>query len=283
MSQTSVIHDLGYQRYNGARLGRSYAVRSLYVRSLRSAFGMGHGLKAKIFPWSVIGIIGLVAIIIAAISSTSGEDLVTYAQFCDSVSTLTVLLAASVASEIISKDIGVGVLPLYFARPLTRSDYGIAKLVAVVSALALVLWTSQLVMFAGAAFSNSDGGAALVAETGQLAGGLAYSLINALVIGSIAALAASLCKRRIFAAVAVVIVFLVTSPIAAIISVLGSGAVAGLSGLISPLQTLMSLQEWLFDGAREAGSYGPAYCAGAMAMVVCASMGLILRYRTVKA
>jgi ABC-2 type transport system permease protein len=33
----SVIHDIGYQRYTGARLGRGYAVRSLYQLSLRSS------------------------------------------------------------------------------------------------------------------------------------------------------------------------------------------------------------------------------------------------------
>ena len=53
---TSVIHDIGYQRYKGPRLGRWYANRSLYEQSLRTAFGIGRGAKAKIFPWMVIGI-----------------------------------------------------------------------------------------------------------------------------------------------------------------------------------------------------------------------------------
>ena len=34
------IFDLGYRRYAGARLGRRYAIESLYVHSLRAAFAM---------------------------------------------------------------------------------------------------------------------------------------------------------------------------------------------------------------------------------------------------
>ena len=56
---TGVIHDIGYQRYTGPRLGRGYAVRSLYAHGLRTAFGLGRSAKAKIFPWSVVGIVML--------------------------------------------------------------------------------------------------------------------------------------------------------------------------------------------------------------------------------
>ena len=32
------IYDIGYRNYEGARLGRGYAFRTLYVHSLRTAF-----------------------------------------------------------------------------------------------------------------------------------------------------------------------------------------------------------------------------------------------------
>ena len=38
---TGVIHDIGYQRYEGPRLGRGYSMRALYVHSVRSAYGLG--------------------------------------------------------------------------------------------------------------------------------------------------------------------------------------------------------------------------------------------------
>ena len=45
-----VIHDLGYQRYDGPRLGRSQIVTALAWHSFRAAFGFGRGAKAKIVP-----------------------------------------------------------------------------------------------------------------------------------------------------------------------------------------------------------------------------------------
>ncbi len=68
----SVIHDIGYQRYDGPRLGRAYAVRSLYVHGVRTAFGLGRGAKSKVFPWIVVGIVFLVAVVLTAIRSQSG-------------------------------------------------------------------------------------------------------------------------------------------------------------------------------------------------------------------
>ena len=45
-----VIHDLGYRHYDGPRLGRAAIIRALGWHSLRSAFGIGRGAKAKIVP-----------------------------------------------------------------------------------------------------------------------------------------------------------------------------------------------------------------------------------------
>ena len=51
-----VIHDIGYQRYAGPRLGRRHVVTALYLHSLRTAFGLGRSANAKIFPWIVVGL-----------------------------------------------------------------------------------------------------------------------------------------------------------------------------------------------------------------------------------
>src|SRR5258708_13392386 len=49
-SGTGVIHDIGYQTYDGPRLGRRKIAAALCWHSLRSAFGFGRGAKAKIVP-----------------------------------------------------------------------------------------------------------------------------------------------------------------------------------------------------------------------------------------
>ncbi len=62
---TGVIHDLGYQRYSGGRYGRAAIVRTLAGYSLRSAFGLGRGARAKIVPVAVFAIMSLPAVISA--------------------------------------------------------------------------------------------------------------------------------------------------------------------------------------------------------------------------
>ena len=62
-----VIHDIGYRRYTGPRLGRRHATAALYVHSVRTAFGLGRSAKAKIFPGIVIALAFAVAIVAVAV------------------------------------------------------------------------------------------------------------------------------------------------------------------------------------------------------------------------
>jgi ABC-2 type transport system permease protein len=57
------IYDIGYQRYEGPRLGRSYAIWSLYVASVRNAFGIGRGAWTKVFVFGLITVAFLPAIV----------------------------------------------------------------------------------------------------------------------------------------------------------------------------------------------------------------------------
>src|SRR5258705_4668477 len=150
-TETSVIHDIGYQRYQGARLDRGYAARSLYLHGLRSAFGLGRSARAKIFPWIVVGLVGLIAAVLTAIRTQTpgGTAVIAYWQFPYSVIILVVLFCGVVAPELVSRDLRGGVLPLYFSRPLTRADYAVAKLASLMTAVFLLLAGPLLLMFVG--------------------------------------------------------------------------------------------------------------------------------------
>ena len=67
-SEASRIHNIGYRSYDGVRLGRSYARRSLYSQSLRGAFGLGRSAKSKVLPMLLCGVMCLVALIIVAVA-----------------------------------------------------------------------------------------------------------------------------------------------------------------------------------------------------------------------
>ena len=76
-----VIHDIGYQRYDGPRLGRAYAMRSLATHGLRTAYGLGRSAGGKVFPWGVFGLIVMIAAILAAVRAQTGVAATTYWEF----------------------------------------------------------------------------------------------------------------------------------------------------------------------------------------------------------
>ncbi|QSB14477.1 ABC transporter permease subunit [Natronosporangium hydrolyticum] len=281
-----VIHDLGYQRYTGQRLDRGYAVRSLYWHSLRSAFGIGRGAKAKVFPWLVTGLVAAVAIVVTAIRAVLGEPVLGYLAFPDAVFMLLVLFCAVAAPELVSRDLHSGVLPLYFSRPLRRTDYAFAKLAALVTAVWLVLAGSLLVMFLGGAFGTDRIGE-VWPELGDFARGLGYAAITATVFGALAILAASLIARRTVAAGVIVALFLATMPVVGVLDPGGGHLPAGEAGrhlarMVNPSTLVHGVRDWLFHrDTLELGGFGPLYLVVAVGLVGLTVGLLLLRYRRV--
>ncbi len=277
------IHDIGYQRYTGARLGRGHAVRALYVYSFRSAFGLGRSAKAKIFPFLVAGILLIVGVVLAALHAQLGITPVSYLDFPVRLSFLLVLFLAAVTPEMSSRDLRNNVLPLYFSRPIGRDDYVLAKLGALVSAVLVVIGVPLFVMFLGGAFSV-DNASGVWNEFADFVPGVLNALIYAMVLSAVALLTASLTSRRTIAAGAVVAVFLVTTPVSAAMQVLGRGAVRELASMFSILGILDGLRTWLFGQSRlDIGPYGPLYAAAAVVLVALATALLVVRYRKVAA
>src|SRR5512141_3213631 len=66
-SATWSIFDLGYRRYDGARLGRRHAIYALFVYSLRSDFGIGRSGRAKIVPIGLAIVAALPAVVSIAV------------------------------------------------------------------------------------------------------------------------------------------------------------------------------------------------------------------------
>ncbi|WP_420116778.1 ABC transporter permease [Micromonospora sp.] len=288
---TGVIHDIGYQRYTGPRLGRRHVFGALYLHGLRTVFGLGRSAKAKIFPWLVVGIVTVVAAGLTAVRSQIGEVVMTYAQFADAMSWLVIFFVAVAAPELVSRDLRSGVLPLYFSRPLPRDDYALAKLLSLASALWLLLGGPQLVMFLGAAFTTSDGLRGTWNELLDLLPGLLYAGLWAAVFASIGLLVASLTGKRAFAAGGIVAVFLMTTPVVGVLSILPSQAVNELALLASPSTLVQGVGSWalqdlLYPGAGTGppiGGFGPVYAVVAVLLVTACTALLLLRYRKVAA
>ncbi|HET6529755.1 MAG TPA: ABC transporter permease [Actinoplanes sp.] len=284
MSEPSVIHDIGYQRYEGPRLGRSAVLAAMYVHGLRAAFGFGRSFKSKIFPWLVFGITLLVGVILAAVRAQAGLIPLNYVQFADAMSWLVILFVAIVAPELVSRDMRSGVLPLYFSRPLRAADYIGAKFVALVTAVWLILGVPQFVMFLGAAFTTKTGFSGIWNELGDLLPAWAYAALWAVLFAAISLLIASLTGKRAFAAGGIVAVFLMTTPVFGVLSELPSRTTQELAGLASPMTLLAGVGSWLFEGTvtdMMVGRYGPVYLIELITLITACLLLLLARYRKV--
>lgn len=237
----------------------------------------------------MVGIVTLVAAAATAVRSQIGEVVMTYAQFADNMSWLVIFFVAVVAPELVSRDLLSGVLPLYFSRPLPRSDYPLAKLLALATALWLLLGGPQLVMFLGAAFTGGDGMRGVWNELLDLLPGLLYAGLWAAVFASVGLLVASLTGKRAFAAGGIVAVFLMTTPIVGVLSIMPSRAVNELAFLASPSTLVGGVGEWALgdllgpQAPVPIGGFGPVYAVAAVLLVAGCVALLLLRYRKVAA
>lgn len=272
----SVIHDIGYQRYQGPRLGRGYAARSLFVHGFRVAFGMGRSAKAKIFPWIIIGLVSVIALVVA-VARAQGEEGIGYQDLPSVASFFLMIFLAVVAPELVSRDLRNHLLPLYFSRPVARLDYVVAKAASLIVACWLILAGPQTLIFVASAF----GGADFLREVKDVLGGYALSAIYAVIFSLLALFVASLASRRAFAAGAIAAIFLISLPVVGVLT-LGSGDAQLVAPALSPFILPEGIRMWVWGtGEAEVGSYGPLYGALGVLLPAMCFLLLMLRYRRV--
>jgi ABC-2 type transport system permease protein len=295
----SVIHDLGYRRYDGPRLGRPQIVRALAWHSFRSAFGLGRGAKAKIVPLVALVALCLPAVVNAFAMSRGNPRVVDYDTYSPPLRDIVMTIFVAVqAPELVSRDLRSRVLPLYFARPIKTTDYPLAKYLAFTAAC-LVMVEVPLLLLYGGSIANVHGGAAVWAQTRALIPGLLVGLMWAVVLAAISLFLASLTGRRAFATGAVAIFLLLTFTLAEILlsaegQQLGpqgpqaAGAVPSLaekvSGLFSPFTLFDGVRMWLggtdpADDVLNPGRFGAVYAVVLVLITALCLAGLAARYR----
>jgi ABC-2 type transport system permease protein len=306
-----VIHDLGYRRYDGPRLGRAQITRALAWHSFRSAFGFGRGAKAKILPVITFIALCLPAVINAAAMAQGNAQVVSYDTYLPVLRNLVMSIFVAVqAPELVSRDLRSRVLPLYFARPIKTADYPVAKYLGFTAACTVMMEVPVLLLYLGT-IVNSHGGVAVWAQTRELIPGLLVGLMWAVVLAAISLFLASLTGRRAFATGTVAIFFLATYTLAEILLQVESHGVpaqaqmaqkAGpgslhflpppvpmsekVSGLFSPFTLFDGVRMWLSghvtdqsDNVPYPGSFGAAYAIVLVVLLAACLAGLFARYR----
>jgi ABC-2 type transport system permease protein len=282
--RTGSIYDLGYRKYEGERLGRRYALVSLYTYSLRSIFGLGRSWLSKLFPIGlavVASVPASVQVAIAAISPAEFE-LITAENYFAYVSIVLTLFCAVAAPEIIGRDQRHRTLSLYFSRALSRADYALAKLLALYLALFIVVIVPHLLLLLGQALADDDLVGNLRGNADQLGPVFAGSLLTVAVLGSVSLAIASQASRRAFSTGAVVAYFAISTALGPILVETLSGDGAGYALLVSPSRVLEGAIYWMFDAQPndsdliDAGLEGEVYFASACAYAALGA-GIFLR------
>jgi ABC-2 type transport system permease protein len=287
------IYDIGYRSYEGARLGRGYAFRTLYVHSLRSAFGLGRGGRALVIPWALFAFIcfpATVTVMVAGLSGGMMSKLIDYHEIFGYVSWLLALFCAAQAPELVSRDQQNRVLPLYFSRALRKTDYALAKLLAMWTAVFILVFTPLLIMLVGRLGLPADFGAAFKTESKNFLPLLGTPLVGALVVGTIALGLASLVARRGIATALAFGAFFLTAPLAVLLHQMLRGDGARYVVLLNPIWTANGAILAMFherpdrgDVLRQANLPPQAYAIAVAVFAVLFSLLLLARYRRIDA
>ncbi|MGX7828114.1 hypothetical protein ACTG9Q_23795 [Actinokineospora sp. 24-640] len=285
MSDSGVIHDIGYQRYTGPRLGPGYSARSLYVHSVRGAYGIGRSPWAKVLPIGLLGMASIASLILVIINSQLPVPVLDYVGIASTFTFAATVFVAVVAPELVSVDLRTNLVQLYLSRPIRRSSYALTKVAALATATFLLFAIPMLIMFIGSAFGTDDGIPGILQELGGLLVGLLAAVVHAALLAALGLPIASLSGRRVFATGMIIGVFLLTAPVSGILRVLDSGTFGQLAGLIDPSSLLNGVDQWLFDSDISLGPigyFGPVYGLVTLALIALGTAAAVWRYRGMK-
>ncbi|OQR60736.1 hypothetical protein B6E66_28445 [Streptomyces maremycinicus] len=284
------IHNIGYRNYDGPRLGRAYARRSLYSQSLRGSYGLGRSVKSKVLPMLLFVVMCVPAAIMVAVAvATKADELpVDYTRYAIVMQAVISLYVASQAPQSVSRDLRFKTVPLYFSRPIETADYVRAKFAALASALFVLTAAPLLVLYIGALLAKLD----FADQTKGFAQGLVSVTLLSLLFAGLGLVIASVTPRRGFGIAAVIAVLTISygavSTLQAIADAQNSTGSIAWIGLFSPVTLIDGVQS-AFLGATSAfpGGIGPSDGEGVVYVLVvlgliAACYGLLMRrYRRV--
>jgi ABC-2 type transport system permease protein len=279
---TAVIHDIGYRHYDGVRLGRGRATLALGVQSLRGVFGLGRTARAKIMPLLLVAIMLMPTVVSIGVMALAKEYVMPYpgyAVFMQAV--ITVFLAAQ-SPYLVAPDLRFRVLPLYLSRPLTVTDYVLAKLGALAIAVFGLLAVPLTIQFVGELLVDLPG----PPHTGDYLGALGGAVLFALLLSTVSIALASFTPRRGLGVAVVIAFYMFTAAISGIFAgamvSTGRDDLVGWALLLNPFFLVDYVQAALFGTEPVNPGSPPPGIASVLILLAVAAVavtGVLLRYR----
>ncbi|GAA2582518.1 membrane protein [Streptomyces tubercidicus] len=282
------IHNIGYRHYDGPRLGRAYARRSLFSQSLRGSYGLGRSAKSKVLPALLLVAMCLPAAIMVAVAvvTKAGALPVGYSRYAVYLQAVIGLYLAAQAPQSVSRDLRFKSIPLYFSRPIERVDYVASKFAAMAAALFILTGIPLLILYAGALLAKLD----FLDQTKGLAQGLVAVALLSLLFAGIGLVVSAATPRRGFGVAAVIAVLTIpygaVSAVQNIAFVQGNESAVGWLGLFSPITLIDGVQSTFLGGSSSfpnklapTTGAGFVYLLVTLAVIVGCYALLMRRYR----
>ena len=291
MSESSTpagaIHDIGYRHYDGPRLGAAYIRRSLFIETLRGAYGLGRSARSKIMPFLLLGVMVLPAVVIGIITSYVGLSSlpVDYTGYVILLQLAVTIFLGSQSPAVMSRDLRFRVASLYFSRPLSRRQYVQAKLAGMAVALFVLMGLPVTLLLCGALLAELPLEDQLPDYGRAMTGVAIYSVV----LAGLGLLVAAMTPRRGLGVAAVVGVLLVLSGMQLAVSGLalafGNDTFYGYTGLISPYTLVDGVVSGVLGAESSIGQSPPGavgtlvFVAVTVLLVVVCYAALVARYR----
>lgn len=285
---SGAIHDIGYRHYDGPRLGAAYIRRSLFVDTVRGAYGLGRSARSKVMPFVLLGIMVLTAVVVGIVTSyVPGLHAlpIGYTAFVITMQVVVTVFLGSQAPAVVSRDLRYHTSALYFSRPLSRQQYVQAKYAGAAAAVFLLLAVPITLLLAGALLAKLPVGEQLPDYLRAMVG----AGLDAVVLAGIGLVVAAMTPRRGLGVAAVVGVLIVLSGMQATVRglavVFGNDTFTGYTGLISPYTLVDGVVAGLLGGTTTIGNEAPGALTTAVYVVVTVLLvagcygALVTRYR----
>jgi ABC-2 type transport system permease protein len=283
-AESGSIYDIGYRKYDGPRLGRAHAVRSLFLHSLRSAFGIGRGGRAKIAPLALgfVACIPAVAIIAAQAlfrQFPGGESLddelpIRYDTYASTISLFIILFCAAQAPDLFGRDHRHSLLSLYFARALRREDYALARICGFVVAVFALQLLPHVVLFLGQVLLATDIVKGVTDDLPEMAAVVVQAALTAGLLGGISMAISAFTRRRAYAVAGIIAAFVIPGIVAGIVVGLGALSTGRWLVLLSPTSVLEGTNAFLFNTPSGGLFEGFILDVPELAFLVAAAVGI---------
>lgn len=250
---------------------------AVFKDGVRTALGLGRGARAKILPWAFIAILGAIALVMALVAGAADRlagpgaaerlNLPSHSDFYGIASIILFVFAAVVAPELLCRDRREGVINLYLVRPLTGSDYVMARWAAFLTVMVAAAWLPQIVLLIGLAMGDPAPVVYLRDNWLDIPRFLAAGVAMAAYTTTLAMLTASFTTRRAFASVFLVGLFVITTPFTAGVASEIEGAAGQWISMFNLTNIPVHVNDLIFSEVSEITEDAPAGAFSAPVLV----------------